>query len=327
MKRELSYAQAVREATDQAMQLDESVFVLGQGTRDQNAIFGTCAGLFEKYGAERVIEMPLAEAACAGICLGAALDGLRPVYVLQRADFLFLALDQLLNHAAKWRFMLGGKASVPLTVRCIVGKGWGQGPQHSQSLHSVLAHFPGLRVVMPTTPEDAKGLLLNSIFSEDPVLFLEGRPLHSRTGDVPEEPYVRPFGRASVTRTGSDVTIAAVSYLITEAEQAAKDLEARGVSAEVVDVVSASPIDYETLAGSVAKTRRLVVADTSWGPCGFAAEISAEIGERLFGKLAAPVARLIPPFCPTPTAASLEAAWYPRASEIVERSLALCARS
>ncbi|HZV01575.1 MAG TPA: transketolase C-terminal domain-containing protein [Planctomycetota bacterium] len=320
MVRELTYAQAVREATDQAMELDASVVLVGQGTRDSNAIFGTCDGLFAKYGAERVIEMPLSENALTGVCIGAALAGLRPLYVLQRADFLLLALDQLLNHAAKWRFMLGGRARVPLVIRCIVGKGWGQGPQHSQSLHSVLAHFPGLRVVMPACPEDAKGLLLNAIFGDDTTVIFEGRPSHSVTGAVPEEPFATPVGRARLVRAGSDVTIAAVSWLVPVAETAAARLADEGIGAEVLDLVSISPIDEVTLDASVAKTRRLVVADPSWGPCGFASELSAGVGERLFGRLAAPIGRITLPFNPTPTAAALEASHYPSVEQIVAKA-------
>jgi pyruvate dehydrogenase E1 component beta subunit len=322
-ERQITFAQAVCEATAQAMQLDPSVVLIGQGTRDAGGIFGTVSGLFERHGPERVIEMPLSENALTGVCMGAALAGLRPVYVLQRADFLFLTLDQLLNHVAKWRFTFGGKAKVPLTIRAIIGKGWGQGPQHSQSPHATLAHYPGLRVVMPAHPSDAKGLLLNSIFGDDPVLFLEARALHGKTAPVAEEPFVVPFGRARVVREGSDVTLAALSYLVPEAEQAAEALARDGIQAEVIDLVSVSPVDWATLGRSVEKTGRLVVADLSWAPCGFASEISAEIGERFFGKLRAPVARVTLPFHPTPTAAPLEAQFYPRAETIAARGLAL----
>lgn len=318
--RTLTFTEAVREATAQAMELDDRVVLIGQGTRDAGGIFGTVTGLYDTFGPERVMEMPLSENAITGVCVGAALAGLRPLLVFQRADFLFLVMDQLLNHAAKWRFMFGGRAAVPLTVRCIIGKGWGQGPQHSQSPHAVLAHFPGLRVVMPATADDAKGLLLNGIFSDDPVLYLEARSLHGSTAVVPETPYVRPFGRARVLREGTDVTLAAVSFLVPEAARAAEALAGEGISAEVIDVTSISPVDYETLTGSVAKTGRLVLADPAWAPCGFGAEVSAEINERLFGKLRAPVARVTMPFTPTPTAAALEALYYPTAAGIASRA-------
>lgn len=321
--RRLTYAEAIREATQQAMELDERVILIGQGTRDAGAIFGTVTGLYDRYGPERVIEMPLSEAAITGIAIGAALAGQRPLLMFQRADFLFLVMDQLVNHAAKWRFMLGGHAHLPITVRSVIGKGWGQGPQHSQSPHAVFAHFPGLRVVLPASARDAKGLLLNGIFSDDPVVYFDARPLHATSGPVPEAPYVVPFGQATVVREGLDVTIAATSFLVPEAEAAAATLADRGVSAEVIDVASVSPVDHDTIAASVAKTGRLVVADIAWAACGLAAEISAEVNHRLFGKLRAPVVRVTPPFHPAPTAASLEAEFYPRAAGLVERSLDL----
>ncbi|TAL20621.1 alpha-ketoacid dehydrogenase subunit beta [Patescibacteria group bacterium] len=314
--RELSYAEAIAEATDQAMQLDRSVIVIGQGTRDRGHIFGTVAGLFEKYGPERIIEMPLSEAAVAGVAIGAALDGLRPVLILQRTDFVFLIMDQLINQAAKWRFTFGGRGRVPLTLRLITGKGWGQGPQHSQSLHATFGHFPGLRVAMPTEPDDAKGLLLNAIFSDDPTVILETRPLFARRGEVPEAPYTRPFGRARILRPGSDVTVVATAYLLPEALAAAASLAAEGISAEVIDPVSVSPLDQAAIIASVSRTRRLVVADASWAPFGFASELAAIVGEKLFGVLSAPVRRVTLPFTPAPTARALEQAYYPNAATV-----------
>ncbi len=314
--RTLTYAQALSEATDQAMQLDPSVFVVGQGTRDPGQIFGTVNGLFQKYGPDRVFEMPLSEEAITGMCVGAALNGLRPIYVLQRVDFLLLVLDQLLNHAAKWHFMFGGKVRVPMLIRCIIGKGWGQGPQHSQAIHSMLAHFPGLRVVLPTSPADAKGLLLNAVFGEDPTVMIEARPLHGRSGPVDEAPFLRSFGKSSLVRPGKNVTLVATSYLVPEAETAAQALEKEGISVEVLDLVSASPIDLDGICASVERTGRLVVADVSWAPCGIVSEVSALVSERLFGKLKAPVRRVSLPFCPTPTAANLEAQYYPTAKDL-----------
>ena len=318
--REITYAQAIAEATDQAMQLDPSVFVVGQGTRDRGCVFGTMAGLYEKYGSERVVEMPLSEPSIAGMCIGAAIAGMRPVFVLQRADFVFLTMDQLVNHASKWHFMFGGHAKVPLTVRLIVGKGWGQGPQHSQNPHAMFGHFPGFRVVLPTTPEDAKGLLLNSIFSDDPVIFIESRPLHGLRGPVNPQPYTVPFGRACVRREGSDLTIVAVSFLVPEALAAAEKLAQRGISVEVVDVVSVSPLDEETIVRSAKKTGRVLIADCGWAPFGLSSEISALVSERLFGKLRTAPARITFPFAPSPTAASLESEYYPNAEKIAERA-------
>ena len=316
MVRKLTYAHAISEATEQAMQMDDSVVVIGQGTRDRGQIFGSLEGLFEKYGDQRIIEMPLSENAIAGICVGAALNGMRPVFVLQRVDFVFLALDQIVNHASKWHFMFGAKAKVPITIRLIVGKGWGQGPQHSQILHSLFSHFPGLRVVVPSTPYDAKGLLLNSVFSDDPVVIFEARPLYSMEQEVPPEPYLLPFGKANVLCEGENITIVATSFLVPEAVKAARALKASGVSAEVIDLVSASPIDIETISASVEKTGRLVIADVSWDRCGISAEISAEINRKLFGKLKAPVERLTVPFSPVPTGVEMERKYYPKAERI-----------
>ena len=317
--RVISYAQAICEATDQAMQLDPSVIVIGQGTRDPRAIFGSLTGLFDKYGPERVMEMPLSENAIAGICIGAAFNGFRPVFILQRADFLFLAMDQLMNHAAKWYFMFGGSKSIPVTIRCIIGKGWGQGPQHSQSLHAICSHFPGLRVSLPATPYQAKGLLLNSIFSNDPSILFEARPLYDLKEEVPSEPYVIPFGKATIVQEGTDLTLAAISYLTPEAKKVATMLSQLGYSAEVVDITSSNPIDYDTIQTSVVKTGRLVILDVSWKEFGLASELSAEINERLFGKLKGPVQRITIPPWPTPTAAALEKEYYPSAEVILER--------
>lgn len=319
MSRTLTYAQAIAEGTLQAMGMDPSVIIIGQGTRDAGQIFGSVEGCFAQFGSDRVIEMPLSENAITGICVGAAMSGLRPLYILQRADFVFLTMDQLINHASKYHFMFGGQLTVPLTMRLIIGKGWGQGPQHSQSLHSMLAHFPGLRVVAPADPYTAKGILLNSLFSDDPTVILEGRPLYSQTQEVPEAPYVYPFGKARRLREGSDITIVAVSFFVPEAVEAAKALESEGISAEVIDLVSINPLDIATIEASVRKTGRLLIADTSWSFCGISAEISAEIHARLFKVLKMPVERLTPPFSPTPTAAALEKQFYPTSTTVAER--------
>lgn len=314
-----TYAQAIAQATLQAMALDPSVIVIGQGTRDSGQVFGSLEGVFQAWGEKRVIEMPLSEGAMAGVCVGAALSGLRPVYVLQRADFSFLILDQIINHAAKYHFMFGGQIKVPLTLRLIVGKGWGQGPQHSQSVHSIFAHFPGLRVVTPSDPYSAKGILLNSIFSDDPVVIIEGRSLYSTTQDIPQEPYTLPFGKANILKRGNDIAIIAVSFLVPEALTAAKTLSQEGIEAEVIDVVSVNPLDLKTLYGSASKTGRVLIADTSWSFCGLSAEISATLSERLFGVLKAPIVRLTLPPSPTPTAEALEEQFYPTHKDIAEK--------
>lgn len=316
--RQITYAQAICEATHQAFELDPSVFLMGQGIQGAGFIFGTVEGLFEKFGSDRVIEMPLSEAATAGICIGAALDGMRPILVIQRADFLYLMLDQLINHAAKWRFMFGGQTKIPLVVRCIIGKGWGQGPQHSQSLHSLCSHFPGLRVVFPSLPSDAYGLLLNSVFSDDPVIFFEGRLQHSQKGEVPIEPFVRPFGKIRIISEGRDITVLNCSFTLQEARTAVEQLSQEYISVELLDLISISPLDYAGIEASVRKTKRLLIVDTSWKTSGISSTISAEISRRLFNHLKAPIEILTVPDCPVPTAANLEAAYYPSVKDILD---------
>ena len=318
-----TYAQALAEATSQAMELDPSVIVMGQGIRDKGAIFGSAEGLFEKFGPQRVIEMPIAESAVAGICVGAALKGMRPLLILQRADFGFLIMDQIINHASKYHFMFAGQTPVPITIRLIVGKGWGQGPQHSQSLHSTFAHFPGLRVMAPTDAYTAKGILLNSIFSNDPVVIFEGRPLFSSSMEIPSDPYVVPFKAARKVREGKDVTIVAVSYMVPEAEQACHQLEKAGISVDLIDLVSVNPLDMDTICASVCETKRLMVVDSSWAFCGISAEISAQVYEQIGSVLSAPVKRLALPFCPAPTGAAMEKQFYPQAQSIVEATTGL----
>ena len=318
MNHSRTYAQAIAEAGFQAMDMDESVFYVGQGTRDRGYIFGSMEKIFERFGPDRVVEMPISENAVAGVCVGAALGGLRPILVLQRADFVFLALDQLINHASKFHYMFGGQTAVPLVVRLIVGKGWGQGPQHSQSLHSMFAHFPGLRVVAPSEPYSAKGLLLNSVFCDDPVIIVEARPLYEITQSIPQEPYVVPFGRARTVVEGEDITIAALSFMVPEAVQAAGELAEAGKSAEVIDIVSVNPLDINTIVASAEKTGRLLVLDTSWSFCGISAELSAQVNERLFGRLRSPVKRLTIPYCPAPAACDLEEDYYQPASKVAE---------
>jgi pyruvate dehydrogenase E1 component beta subunit len=326
MARKLSYAHAISEAADQAMQMDRSVVLIGQGTRDRGHIFGSVEGLFDKYGPERIIEMPLSENAIAGICVGAALNELRPVLVLQRVDFVFLALDQIINHASKYHFMFGGKVNVPITIRLIIGKGWGQGPQHSQSLHSMFSHFPGIRVAMPSNPYDAKGILLNSIFSDDPCVIFEGRPLYSLEQEVPKDPYLVPFGKAKVINKGKDLTIVATSFMVPEAVKAAQALKMKGISSEVIDLVSSSPIDEKTVISSVRKTGRLLIVDISWDRCGISSEISALVNEKLFSKLAAPIKRLTVPFSPVPTGIEMEKKYYPGSESIIEECTRLMQR-
>lgn len=315
-ERSLSYVEALREAADQEMARDPSVILFGLDVDDPKAIQGTTRGLADKYGPERVFGTPLSEEAMTGVAVGAALAGLRPIHVHIRMDFLLLAMNQLVNVAAKSSYMYGGQVHVPMVVRSMIGKSWGQGAQHSQGLHSFFMHVPGLRVVAPTTPHDAKGCLVAAIRDDNPVMFVEHRLLYPHQGPVPEELYeVRP-GRARVTAAGSDVTLVGVSHMQSECLRARRYLESVGVSAEVIDPIWLAPLDLDGIAASAAKTGRLCAVDNGWTTCGAAAEIVAGVVERLQGQRELRVRRM--GFAPTtcPPTPGLEKLFYPDAREI-----------
>ena len=323
MDRVITYAEAIREATEQEMARDPNVIVLGIGVDDFKAVYGTTGGLVDKFGPQRVFDTPLSEDAMTGVAVGAALAGLRPIHVHIRMDFLMLAMNQLINIAAKYRYMYGGAASVPIVVRSIIGRGWGQGAQHSQGLHSFFMHVPGLRVVAPSTPYDAKGCLIQSIRDDNPVMFVEHRMLHYLTGHVPEAEYVVPFGRARVLADGSDVTLVGISYMAVECLRAHEYLKSVNVSAEVIDPVSLSPLDLETILTSVQKTGKLLIVDAAWTVCGAAAEILARVTERMQGRRDLRVQRMGFPHVPCPTTKNLENLFYPNAQRISSEAHAL----
>jgi pyruvate/2-oxoglutarate/acetoin dehydrogenase E1 component len=316
MERSLTYAEAIREATEQEMARDPSVIVLGLGVDDPKPIYGTTAGLAQKFGPDRVFNTPLSEEGMTGVAIGAALAGLRPVHVHIRMDFLLLAMNQLINIAAKSRYMYGGSVSVPIVVRSIIGKSWGQGAQHSQGLYSFFMHVPGIKVMAPSTPYDAKGGLIQSIRDDNPVMFVEHRLLHYLKGPVPESPYAVPFGKARVLAEGSDVTVIGISYMAVEALRARRHLEAVGISAEVIDPVSLSPLDMDTFEASVRKTGKLLVIDCGWTMCGAGTEIVTRVLERLQGDREIQFRRLgfEPVVCPTTK--PLEDLFYPNARTI-----------
>lgn len=324
MTRQITFGDAIAEATVMAMDRDPAVFVMGVGVDDPSGIFGSTKAAHDKFGDARVFDTPISENTLTGMCVGAALTGMRPVMVHARDDFLLLTLDQLANHAAKWSYMSGGRLRVPMVVRAIIGRGWGQAAQHSQSLQAVLAHFPGLEVIMPATPADAKGMLLSAMTGSSPVICIEHRWSYGIKGEVPENFYTVPIGKARIAREGTDVTIVATSQMVNEAMSAADKLGAEKIHAEVIDLRTIRPWDAPTVCASVEKTGRLVVCDTGWSRFGVAAEISATVGERTFGRLKAPIARVALPDAPTPCAPTLEAAYYPGAPAIiaaVKRSL------
>jgi pyruvate/2-oxoglutarate/acetoin dehydrogenase E1 component len=326
VERTLSYVAAIREATDQEMGRDESVILFGLDVDDPKRILGTTAGLVEKYGPERVFGTPLSEDAMTGVAVGAALAGLRPIHVHIRMDFLMLAMNQLVNVAAKMRTMTGGRAYLPIVVRSIIGKSWGQGAQHSQALYPFFMHVPGLKVAAPTTPYDAKGCLLHAIRDDDPVLHVEHRLLYFQEGPVPEGEYTVPPGKARITAVGGDITIVGISYMQLECLRARKLLDAIGIEAEVIDPIWLSPLDVETIERSVRKTGRLCVVDNAWTTCGAGAEIVAQVVERLQGDVDLRVCRLgfAPVTCPpTPT---LEERFYPDARRIAAAAYDLVGR-
>lgn len=317
-QRIIQYSAAIREAIDLSMAKDKKVFIIGEGVPDPKGIFGSTSGLRKKYGKGRVMDMPVSENGMTGVCIGAALWGMRPIMTHQRVDFCVLSLDQLINNAAKWYFMFGGQLSVPMVVRIIIGRGWGQGAQHSQSLQAVFAHVPGLKVIMPATPYDAKGLLISAIEDSNPVISIEHRWLYSLKGVVPEGIYRIPLGKAHITKEGRDITIVASSHMTIEALKASRILEKHGIDAEIIDLRTVSPIDTETILASVRKTGHLLVADSGWMTCGLSAEIIARVTEKAFGSLKQAPVRIALPDIPTPSSAALTKNFYPGCREIIK---------
>lgn len=316
-ERIISYRQALNEALYQEMEKDERVFVYGLDVDDHKRTFGSGEGLLERFGAKRYFSTPLSEDAMMGFGIGAAINGLRPINVHIRVDFLLLAMNQLVNMATSLSYGSNGKLSVPLVIRAIIGRGWGQGFQHSKTLQSIFAHIPGLKVVMPTTPYDAKGLLTSAIRDNNPVLILEHRLLYWQKGPVSQESFTVPIGQANVLRHGNDITIAATSWMNVEAYVAAKIMEKHGVSVEIIDVRSIAPLDDQLIADSVNKTGHLIVADYDWANCGFSAEVAARISEKCFGRLKSPITRIGFAPTPCPTTRPLENEFYPSAADII----------
>jgi pyruvate/2-oxoglutarate/acetoin dehydrogenase E1 component len=312
----ISYVDAIREATDQEMTRDQSVIVFGLDVDDPKAIQGTTRGLLEKYGPERVFGTPLSEDAMTGAAIGMALAGLRPIHVHIRMDFLMLSMNQLVNVAAKSHYMYGGQVHIPMVVRSMIGKSWGQGAQHSQALYAFFMHIPGFKVVAPTTPYDAKGCLTQAIRDDNPVMYVEHRILHFQKGPVPEEPYTVAPGKARITAQGDDITLVGISYMQLECLRAHRYLADVGIHAEVIDPIWLSPLDIDTIVESVRKTGRLCVVDNGWTTCGASAEIVAQVSERLQGTRDLRIHRMgfAPVTCP-PTP-SLEELYYPNARTI-----------
>lgn len=320
---QITFAEAINDAMMVAMESDPKVIAFGLGINDPKAIFGTTAGLCSRFGNKRVFDMPVSENALTGLAVGAAIGGYKPVMVHQRLDFALVSIDQIVNSAAKWFYMFGGQTPVPMVIRMIVGRGWGQGPTHSQALHSWFAHVPGLKVVLPSTPQDAKGLLLESINDQNPVIFIEHRWLHNTEGDVPKGDYRIPIGKGEIVIAGSDVTIVAFSLMVPEARRAAAHLAAYGISCEIIDLRAVRPIDWGIIGDSVAKTGRLVALDIANRAVSVSSEIIAEVSERLHLKLKAAPIRIGLPDHAVPTSPALTADFYPTFVNIIEQVAAM----
>lgn len=322
--RQLKYKEALSEGLVQAMERDESIFVTGISVDYEGGVFGTTSEALKRFGPSRVFDAPAMENALTGIAIGAAAMGKRPVIVHPRVDFSFLAMDQLFNLAAKWKYMYGGNAgSVPVVTRAIIGRGWGQGATHSQSLQSIFAHFPGLNVAMPATPYHAKGIMTRALSIDSPTVILEYRSLYEISGWVPEEYYCIESLKPEIIRDGVELTIVATSFMLQEALDAREILAKHGIVAEIINPMFMRPFDPRVIAESVKKTGRLVIVDTSWALCGFSAEVAAVAAEHCHGFMKAPVKRITLPDCPAPVSKPLEDAFYPTASTIVSEVQAM----
>ncbi|MEM0453115.1 MAG: alpha-ketoacid dehydrogenase subunit beta [Sulfolobales archaeon] len=316
--REITFVEALNEALLLEMERDPTIIVMGEDVGVYGGIFGVTKGLLERFGPDRVIDTPISETAFIGAGVGAAAAGLRPVVELMFVDFFGVCMDQIYNQAAKMRYMFGGKIKIPLTIRTTIGGGVSAAAQHSQVLYSIFAHVPGLKVIVPSTPYDAKGLLISAIRDDNPKIFFEHKLLYGVKGPVPKEPYMIPFGVADVKVEGSDVTVVATAYMVHEAIKAADELRKEGVSVEVVDPRTIVPFDKDTIFKSVKKTGRLVVVDEDYDRCGFASWVVALVADECFGYLDAPIKRVTTPTVPIPFSPVLEREILPNKERIIK---------
>jgi pyruvate dehydrogenase E1 component beta subunit len=315
--RNLTYAQAIREAHAQLLRSDPRVFLIGQGLWSPWYAGGSLQDLELEFGRSRVIDSPVSENATTGAAVGAAMSGMRPIVFHPRMDFMLLAVDPIVNQAANWSYIFAGRVGVPVVIRASVNRGGEQGAQHSQAVHAMFMHVPGLKIVMPSTPHDAKGLLISAVQDGNPVLYIDDRWLYGAAGPVPEEMYSVAIGPAALRTSGSDVTVVATSFMVRESLAAAEELRPRGIGVEVVELRSLRPLDRETIVTSVRKTGRLVTADGGWLTGGVGAEIAATVAAEAFEWLRSPVLRVALPDAPAPTSRALEQAYYPGARQIV----------
>ena len=319
MYKKITYAQAINQATHQAMELQNNVMIMGQLINYKPGIFGTTIGLSKKFGEERVRDFPVAESLMTSAGIGAAVAGQRVILVHIRIDFMMYAMDAIVNWLSLWRFKSNNKSNLPLVIRAIVGRGWGQGPQHSKSFHAWFANLPGIRVAMPATAFDAKGLLLESIFGEDPTIIIEHRSLFNLKDNVPVKPYRVKFGEAVIRRKGKDITLVAIGCLVVDALKASNILSKEGIEVEVIDPRTLSPLDFSTINKSVKKTKRLIVADPGWQSFGAGAEIVAKICEMRSKDLLSNPARVALPDSHAPMSAPLEKEYHLNVNDLIEK--------
>ena len=316
-----TYSEAINDAIKIAMRIDKKMVCYGLGVTDPKGVFGTTKNLNKFFGNKRVFDVPASENALTGISIGLSLNGIRSVVTHQRLDFFILALDQLFNAAAKWYYMFGSKKSVPITVRLIMGRGWGQGPTHSQNLQALFSHIPGLKVVMPSNARDAKGLLLSSIFDPNPVIFLEHRWLHGVSGKIPSKKYFTKIGKAKIVNKGKGLTIVCMSYLVLEAFKAKKYLKQFNINPEIIDIRTIKPLDFNTISSSLKKTKRLLILDTGAKTNSVASEILALVSESEDITLKSKPVRICMPDCPEPTSYKLTKFFYNNYLNILEKVL------
>jgi len=317
MTKDLTYSEAIAAAIDKKMEEDPAVIVMGEDIGPQGGVFGTTRGLFDKYGCSRIIDTPISENSFVGAAVGAAMTGLKPIAEVMYIDFITLAADQIINQAAKVRYMFGGKFSVPLVIRTQGGAGKGNAAHHSQSFEALFCHIPGLKVVMPSTPDDAYGLLISSVEDNNAVIFIDHKLLYSIKGPVSSKPI--PLGKADIKRKGTDITIVAVSFMVLKAIEAAESLKKQGIDCEIIDPRTLSPLDTETIIESVKKTGHLLIVHESVREAGTGAYISSQIEEDIFDYLDGPISVIGSAFCPIPYAHPLESEVIPQTEDIIDK--------
>jgi len=324
---EMTYLQAINQALHEEMERDPDVFMAGEDIGVPGDVFGATQGIHSRFGPGRILDTPISETAIIGLAIGAATQGLRPVVTVMFMDFIGVCFDQIMNQMAKMKYMFGGKVRLPITVLTNAGAGTGMAAQHSQSLEALLCHIPGLKVVMPSTPSDAKGLMKSAIREDNPVFFIQHKRLGRIRGEVPDDDHTVPLGRARVMREGRDLTIVATAWMVHESLRAAERLAELGIEAEVIDPRTLQPLDTDAIVASVRKTHRALVVHEAVQFCGVGAEIAAQIASEAFDYLDAPPLRLGAPFSPVPYSPPLERAWIPNADQVTSLALRLMGRA